>query len=89
MSIKKGVTLEIHLIFPMPTTKRRINLTLPKEVENSLTLLCKHEKVPLARKALELLEEALELHEDQYFGNLALERMKKKGRLLSHEEVWK
>jgi predicted DNA-binding protein len=73
----------------MPTTKRRINLTLPETVEHSLVLLSRKAKVPIATKALDLLEEALEIHEDQYFGELALKRMKKKGRLLSHEEVWK
>lgn len=73
----------------MPTTKRRINLTLPKEVENSLTLLCKYEKVPLARKALKLLEEALEIHEDQYFGKLAMQRSGKNEKLISHEQAWR
>lgn len=73
----------------MPTTKRRINLTLPEDVENSLTLLSKQEKVPLARKALELLEEALEIHEDQYFAKLAMQRKGKNEKLISHERAWR
>lgn len=73
----------------MPTTKRRINLTLPKNVETSLIALSKHAKVPLARKALKLLEEALEIHEDQYFAKLAMQRSDKNEKLISHEQAWR
>ena len=84
-----GVTLKAHLNVIMPTSKRRLNLSLPENIEISLFKISKSEKVPMATKALELLEEALEAHEDRYFDELATKRAKKSKRLLTHEQAWK
>lgn len=72
----------------MPTTKTRLNITLSKELEEALRLLAKRDNVPQATKAVELLEEALELEEDLVWEAIANEREAKGGKLLSHEEVW-
>ncbi len=73
----------------MPTTKKRLNLTLPKDLEEALRLLAKRDEVPEATKAVELLKGALELEEDRIWDAIASEREAKGGKFLSHEEVWK
>jgi len=71
----------------MPTTKQRINLTVSREVEESLTLLAKRERVQVATKALSLLTEAIEREEDALWVERAEERMKKKGKALTHTQM--
>jgi len=73
----------------MPTNKKRLNLSLPKDMEMHLFALAKAEGVTPGKMALELLEMALEIEEDTYFAKKAEERAKKKNRLIPHEEAWK
>lgn len=73
----------------MATTKQRINISVDKETAAFLTSVAKHYKVPVATKASELLRLALEIEEDVAFAAVAEERMKYKGKFLSHKEVWK
>jgi len=71
----------------MPTTKKRINLSVDDELYETLEELQKLRKAPsLSSIVLELTKEALELQEDLYFAKIAGEREKEKD--LSHEEVW-
>ncbi len=73
----------------MPTLKRRLNLTLPKEIDDSLRFLADRDDVPQASKAVDLLKIALEIEEDFYFNAVAEKRDIKKARFLSHKDVWK
>jgi len=73
----------------MPTTKKRINITLSKAAEKAIAELAKRDQVPEATKAGELLRLALEIEEDQVWDRLATERMAVKRKTYSHEEVWK
>lgn len=73
----------------MPTTKARLNITLSKELEEAIRLLAKRDNVPQATKAVELLEEALELEEDVVWEAIANEREAKGGKLISFEKLWK
>lgn len=72
----------------MATTKKRLNISLSPELEIAITGIAKRDKVPAATKATELLELALEIEEDVFFGRLAEGRIKAGGKRLSHEEVW-
>ena len=72
----------------MPTTKTRINISLPSEIEEILSLLAKRDEVPVATKALELLKEALELEEDKLDSAIFEARMKNVKKWYSHQEVW-
>lgn len=72
----------------MATTKRRLNITLSPEVDALITLIAKRDKVPEATKVSELLNISLALEEDRALSLLADERMKIKGKKLSHAEVW-
>ena len=45
----------------MPTSKRRINLAVPQDLEEKLEKVAKAERRPLAGLCVHLIEEALEL----------------------------
>lgn len=73
----------------MATLKKRINISVSDAVEQAVTLLAKRDDVPQATKVTELLELALELEEDTYFGLVVGERLSKKVTWKSHSETWK
>ncbi|HLD64323.1 MAG TPA: hypothetical protein VI913_05505 [Candidatus Peribacteraceae bacterium] len=72
----------------MPTSKKRLNITLSKELAIFLKSIALRDDVPQAAKAVELLEKALELEEDDYFNRLAEEREKAGGRFIPHDTFW-
>ena len=74
----------------MATTKRRINISLPRRVDISLGKLAKRDDMPEATKALDLIMLALEIEEDQYFESVAKERMKGKIKWVTdNDKIWK
>lgn len=72
----------------MATTKRRLNISLSKEVEEIVTLLAKRDRIPEATKVSELLLTSLALEEDRALSLLAESRLKEKTKKLSAKEVW-
>lgn len=48
----------------MPTTKRRINISVPAHIERALTKISRRDHIPVATKALNLIQTALEIEED-------------------------
>ena len=72
----------------MPTTKARINISLPDVVRDALFKLARRDRVPAATKAARLLETALEIEEDQIWDAIARGRDAKKARYLSHQKAW-
>ncbi len=67
----KQDTLVIHwcyTFFPifMPTSKQRLNLTLPKHLALFLKKISLRDEVPQATKAVQLLERALEWEEGEF-----------------------
>ena len=73
----------------MPTKKKRLNLILPKEVAIYLEKIALRDEMSQSQKAIQMIEEALEIAEDEYFVKIAEERIKKGGKYISHEEFWK
>jgi len=73
----------------MPTTKRRINVTVSSDVERIIEKLAKRDQVPQATKAGELLRLAIELDEDIVFGAIAAERDTKNAKFVSEKAVWR
>ena len=71
----------------MPTTKKRIIISISKPVERALELLAKRDQVPEATKATHLLETALELEEDRVWDLVALERDKKGTSFVFHKKA--
>lgn len=72
----------------MPTAKKRINMTVEDEVFASLKKIAKKEKTSVASVSHILLEKALELQEDFYFSKVGEDRISKKFKRLTHEDVW-
>lgn len=72
----------------MPTTKKRINLTLDDELYSELENLKDLKNAPsLSAVVLELTKEALELQEDLYFARIAQARESE--RTVPHAKIWK
>ncbi len=70
--------------------KKRINITLSKDNQDFLSHIAKEEKKPTATKARELLEMAIEIHEDYFLSKWAEKREKDGGKLIKNsEELWK
>ena len=72
----------------MPTSKKRINISVPKDTEEILELLAKRDKKPIATVALQLIETALEIEEDAVWAEIADERDQPGVKYISHEEMW-
>lgn len=70
----------------MPTTKKRINLTVDDSLANDLDIIHTETGESLSSIVIQLMKEALELREDQYFNRIAEER-DGEGEV-SHEEIW-
>ena len=77
----------IHLII-MTTTKKRLNITLSKQLNDILLKLSKRDEVPQATKATELLRMAVEMEEDYYFDKIASKRDTRDAKFISHDEAW-
>lgn len=73
----------------MPTTKKRINITAPKILEDALQELAKRDEVSVSGKATELLRHAIETEEERVWELLANKRDTKKARFTSHNRAWK
>ena len=72
----------------MPTTKKRINLSVDDNLYDELEKLKKIKGAPsLSAIVIELTKEALELQEDLYFASLAEQRKNEKN--ISHKQIWK
>ena len=81
-------TLLIHFT-RMTTTKKRINISVSKELDDVLDRLAKRDQVPQATKAEHLLRMALEIEEDQVLDEIALKRDTGNARFLSHASAWR
>ncbi|OGG37411.1 hypothetical protein A2110_01715 [Candidatus Jorgensenbacteria bacterium GWA1_54_12] len=71
----------------MPTTKKRLNITLSPELERAIAALAKRDVLPQAQKATELLKIALEIEEDRVWDDIA-QRRDRKAQFVSHENAW-
>jgi predicted CopG family antitoxin len=72
----------------MPTTKKRINLSVDDRLWKELKLLKELRGAPsLSAVVIELTKEALELQEDLYFAKIAQEREREA--TISHDQLWK
>jgi hypothetical protein len=72
----------------MPTTKKRVNITLSEEIEKALELLADRDNVPVATKASELVKIAIEIDEADMLNMVAEERDTKGAKYISHDKAW-
>ena len=73
----------------MATTKKRINISVSKDMEHALAKLALRDQVPQATKAEHLIRMALEIEEDQVLDSIAAKRDRKGTRFVSHSQAWK
>ena len=72
----------------MPTSKKRINVSLPQKLYVFLCDIAQRDEVPTATKAAELIEQAMEIEEDKYLSRIAEERDTPDAKFISHEKFW-
>ena len=74
----------------MPTMKNRINMSVPDEIFELISLRAERDDKSLAATAVDLLDLALELEEDAYWNKICdeLDALPNK-KYISHEEFWK
>lgn len=72
----------------MPTTKKRIYISLPKDTERALSKLAERDRMPQATKAARLIEIALETEEDRIWDAIAHKRDTKDARFVPHHKAW-
>ena len=72
----------------MPTTKKRINITVDDRTYEALQRLSDLRDQSVAGVGLSLIEEGLEYQEDLHFSRIADERLAKKQKRISHEKAW-
>lgn len=73
----------------MPTSKKRMNISLPKDVENALYNLAKRDDLPPATKALHLIKVAMEIDEDDVLDLVASGRDIKGAKFVEHDKAWR
>lgn len=73
----------------MTTTKKRINISVSKELDDVLSKLAERDQVPQATKAEHLLRIALEVEEDQVLDEIVEKRDTNKARFISHASTWR
>ncbi len=73
----------------MPTTKKRINISISKELDNALIKLAKRDQVPQATKAEHLLRFALEIEEDNILNTIAEIRDTSSAKFVFHKVAWR
>ena len=85
-----GDTLLLQLMYnEVSTTKKRINISLNKEIEIALSRLAKRDSVPQATKAAHFLRLGIEMEEDEMFDQIAAERDTKEAIFKKHESAWR
>ncbi len=75
----------------MPTSKQRLNLTLPKHLAVFLKRVSLRDEVPQATKAVQLLERALEWEEGEFKQSFVdeIKRRSKEDKLIPAGKVFK
>jgi len=72
----------------MTTTKKRINVSISKDVEKAVGKLAKRDQMPTASKVAELLRMAIEIEEDEVWNLIASKRDTKDAKFVSHKKAW-
>lgn len=73
----------------MATSKNRINLSVPRDIDQALQRLAVRRDRSVATTALDLITQALELDEDTVLQRIATSRDRKGVRYVSHRNAWR
>ena len=72
----------------MPTSKKRLNMSLPEDIRVALVALATRDDVTPTTKALHLITMALEIEEDDVWNAIAESRDTADTEFVSHEQAW-
>lgn len=73
----------------MPTAKHRINLSVPRDIDQALQRLAVRRDLSVATTALDLIKHALELDEDAVLQEIAESRDRRGVKYISHRSAWR
>lgn len=73
----------------MPTKKPRLNVVLNSELLEMVEKISKREDKSMSVVAKELIEDALEKHEDLLLSEIAMKRESKSKKTIPHGKAWK
>ena len=73
----------------MPTKNPRLNVVLDPELYEVIEKISKQEEKSMSVVAKELIEDALEKHEDLLLSEIAMKREAKSKKTVSHVKAWK
>lgn len=73
----------------MPTTNPRLNVVLDQTLFDFLSNLAKKEDKSMSSIAKELIQEAVDKHEDLALSELAMKRERESKRVVKHAKAWK
>ncbi len=73
----------------MPTKNPRLNVVLNNNLYATIERLAKQEGKSMSVVAKELMEDAIEKHEDLLLSQITMKREDVKGKIISHEKAWK
>ena len=73
----------------MPTKNPRLNVVLNTELHETIARIAEKEGKSLSVVAKELLEDAIEKHEDMLLSQMAMKRESHSKKTVSHDKAWK
>lgn len=73
----------------MPTKNPRLNVVLDPELYELVEKISKQEEKSMSVVAKELIEDALEKHEDLLLSEIAMKREAKAKKTVPHDKAWK
>lgn len=73
----------------MPTKNPRLNVVMNSELYEMIENISKKEGKSMSIVAKELMEDALEKHEDLLLSEMAMKREAKSKKTISHDKAWK
>ncbi len=73
----------------MPTKNPRLNVVLDPELYELVEKISKQEEKSMSVVAKELIEDALEKHEDLLLSEIAMKREAKSKKTVPHDKAWK
>ena len=73
----------------MPTKNPRLNVVLDNELYEMIEKIAKQEGKSMSVVAKELMEDALEKHEDLLLSEMAMKREAKSKKTVPHDKAWK
>jgi predicted DNA-binding protein len=72
----------------MPTKNPRLNVVLNTDIYETIEHIAQQEGKSMSVVAKELMEDALEKHEDLLLSEMAMKRETKSKKTVSHDKAW-